>query len=225
MPRVNKLRFLDGSWTARVEGSGFFRRTWCEIVDQAPGRVHKRVRSWDLAASLKTEANPNPDWTAGVKISRDKLGYYYVEDVNRFRALSDGVIKGIIHTAIDDGLDECSVTIPKDPGAGGKAANSFQLKTLAENGIYATSVQVSGHSGKINRFKPFCTLAESGYVRVVRGDWNDAWFDELEAFEGLRENKDDQVDATADAFNTLSRSVVLPTFALPNLEQNSPIPT
>jgi len=223
-PRVNQLRYLHGSWTARAEGSGFFRREWVEMVNHPPAMTTNRVRSWDLAASIPSESNPNPDWTAGVKMSRDRFGYYYVEDVNRFRKLSDGVIKDIILTAEDDGLDETKVTIPKDPGAGGKTANSFQLRTLAEAGITATSVVVSGHSGKISRFTPFCTLAEAGFVRMVRGDWNEEWLTELECFEGLRTQKDDQVDATADAFNTLSKTVVLPTFALPKLEQRSPIP-
>lgn len=223
-PRVNQLRYLYGSWTARAEGSGFFRREWCPVVDHGPTNVHNRVRSWDLAASIPSETNPDPDWTAGVKMSRDKYGYYYIEDVKRFRKLPDGVMKELVSTAHDDGLDECKVTIPKDPGAGGKTANGFQLRTLAENGITASSVVVSGHSGKISRFTPFCTLAESGFVRVVKGDWNEAWFTELELFEGLRTQKDDQVDATADAFNTLCKSVVLPTIVVPNMEMNNPIP-
>ena len=225
MPRVNQLRYLHGSWTARAEGSGFFRREWCTMVDHPPAEVYQRVRSWDFAASLPSETYPDPDWTAGVKISRDKMGYYYVEHVNRFRKLSDGVMKETIETAKRDGLSETQVTIPRDPGAGGKTANSFQLRTLAEHGISASSVVVSGHNSKISRFTPFCTLAESGYVRVVRGDWNEDWFTELECFEGLKTQKDDQVDATADAFNTLSRQVVLPTIIMPNLEGNSPIPT
>lgn len=225
-PRVNQLRFLHGSWTARAEGSGFFRREWVEIVDAEPVNIISRVRSWDLAGSLKSEANRNPDWTAGVKMSRDRFGIYYIEDVKRFRMLSDGVLKEIIKTAKEDVEyhGECKVTIPKDPGAGGKTANSFQLRTLAENGIYATSVQVSGHSGKISRFRPFCTLAEARAVRLVKGDWNEEFLVELEFFEGLRTQKDDQVDATSDAFNTLSKQVMLPTFALPTLEQTSPVP-
>jgi predicted phage terminase large subunit-like protein len=225
--RVDQLRYLHGSWTARATGSGFFRREWVKFVEphEVPTNVTSRVRSWDLAASVVSEANKDPDWTAGVKMSRDKLGRYYIEDVRRFRKLTDGVVKEIITTAISDGLDDCKVTIPKDPGAGGKTANSFFLKTLAENGVYARSVQVSGHVGKIKRFLPFCTLAESGFVYVVRGDWNEEWLTELEFFEGERNQKDDQVDATADAFNTLSKEIMLPTFAVPILEQASPIPT
>lgn len=223
-PRVNQLRFLHGSWTARPEGAGFFRREWVEIVDFPPVNPVGRVRSWDLAASIPSETNPNPDWTAGVKMSRDKFGIYYIEDVNRFRKLADGVLQEILKTANNDGLDDCQVTVPKDPGAGGKAANTFLVRTLAENGIAPKSVQISGHSGKINRFTPFCTLAESGAVKVVRGPWNEDWLVECEFFDGGRDKKDDQVDATSDAFNTLSRQIQLPTFSVPTLEQKSPVP-
>lgn len=223
-PRVNQLRFLHGSWTAKAEGAGFFRREWVEVVDHPPVNPMSRVRSWDLAASIPSESNPNPDWTAGVKMSRDRFGYYYIEDCARFRKLTDGVLKELIDVAEYDGKDDTQVTIPKDPGAGGKTANAFFLRTLAENGIPAKSVVVSGHSGKIQRFLPFCTLAESGFVRVVRGDWNEAFFAELEDFIGDRNQKDDQVDATSDAFNTLSKQIQLPTFAVPKLEGASPVP-
>lgn len=223
-PRVNQLRFLYGSWTARPEGAGFFNRHWVEIVDMPSLEATGRVRSWDLAASVPSESNPNPDWTAGVKMSRDKYGYYTIEDVKRFRKLTDGVLKTIIDTAHEDDTKYTSVTIPKDPGAGGKTANSFFLGKLAEEGIYAKSIVVSGHVGKIARFLPFCTLAEAGRVRMVRGDWNEEFLAELEQFIGDRNMKDDQVDATSDAFNELSKQIQLPTLAVPKLEKDSPVP-
>jgi predicted phage terminase large subunit-like protein len=223
-PRVNQLRFLHGSWTAKPEGSGFFNRSWITFVDQPPVNPIARTRSWDLAASVPSESNPNPDWTAGVKISRDKWGTYCIEDCNRFRKLSDGVIKEVVATAERDGLDDTRVTIPRDPGAGGKTANSFFIRTLAENGVAAKSVVVSGHTSKVSKFLPFCSYAESGGVTMVKGDWNEPFLAELEDFIGDRNQKDDQVDGTSDAFNDLCKQVVLPTFAVPTLEQQSPIP-
>ena len=226
-PRVDQLRYLHGSWTARATGSGFFRREWVQIIEphEMPPNMVSRVRAWDFAASIKSETNPNPDWTVGVKMSRDKMGNYYIEDVARFRMLTDGVLKEVVKIAHRDGLDDCKVVIPKDPGAAGKTANSFFLRTLAEEGIAARSVPVSGHTSKHRRFLPFCTLAESGSVKVVNGDWNEEWLTELEFFEeNNRNQKDDQVDATSDAFNTLAKEVQLPTFSVPKLEQNSPIP-
>lgn len=222
-PRVNQLRFLHGSWTARPEGAGFFNRNWIRIVDHPPVNPISRTRSWDLAASVPSETSPNPDWTAGVKMSRDKFGTYCIEDVNRFRKLTDGVLKEVIDTAHDDGLDT-RVTIPRDPGAGGKTANAYYIRTLAESGVAAKSVVVSGHTSKIQKFLPFCSYAESGGVTIVRGDWNEEFFAELENFIGDRNQKDDQVDATGDAFNDLCKQVVLPTFSVPTLDRASPIP-
>lgn len=221
--RVNQLRFLHGSWTARIEGEGRFRREWVEIVNYPPTNPVARCRSWDLASSVPSETNRNPDWTAGVKISRGRDGYYYIEHVERFQKLSDGVLKAIIATALEDGVWDCQVTIPKDPGAGGKAANSFYVRELANHGITAKSISISGHVGKIARFIPFCTLAESGLVKVVRGDWNEAWLSELELFEGERANRDDMVDATSDGFNHLSRELQVPMFVVPSMEQKSPV--
>jgi predicted phage terminase large subunit-like protein len=189
-PRVNQLRYVHGSWTAREEGAGYFRREWVKIVDYPPVNPVSRVRAWDLAATTPSESNKNPDWTAGVLMSRDKYGIYYIEHVNRFRKLTDGVLQEIVKTANIDGHDT-RVTIPRDTGAGGKTANAFFLRHLAENGVAAKSVVMSGHSGKVQRFLPFCTLAESGAVRIVRGDWNEEFLTELECFENSRNQKDD----------------------------------
>jgi predicted phage terminase large subunit-like protein len=224
-PKVNQLKYLHGSWTAREATSGYFKREWTPIVDFPPDNPISRVRSWDFAGSEASVALPNPDWTAGVKMSRDKYGIYYIEDVCRFRARTDKVLKTVVDIAHADGIEDCHVTIPMDPGAAGKTANAFYLRVLAENGVPARTCSISGHSGKVTRFKPFSALAESGSVRVVRGDWNEAFFNELEEFTGLRTQKDDQVDATSDAFSTLARQITIPTFSLPDMSQPSPLVT
>lgn len=223
-PYVNQLKYLHGSWTAKESAGGYFKREWTPIVDYPPVNPISRVRSWDFAASEVSVSNPSPDASAGVKMSRDKFGIYYVEDCITIYERTDKVLKTVVETALADGLDECQVTIPKDPGAAGMTANAFYVRTLAEHGVGAKSCIVSGHAGKVTRFKPFAALAESGAVRVVRGDWNDAFFAELENFTGGRNEKNDRADATSDACNTLCRQVQLPSFVIPSLEQSSPIP-
>ncbi len=227
MPTVNRARFLLGAWKARIEGEGFFRRSWCEIVDHPPAVATARVRAWDLAASVVSESQKNPDWTAGVLMSRDRFGIYYIEDVSRFRLQTDGVIREIVKTARYDGEDT-RVIVPRDPGGAGKIAASFLLRTLAEQGVGAKSDPVSGHTGKLNAFKPFCALAESGNLRIVKGEWNNAFFEELEGFTSDRQKqrlrKDDQVDAASSAFNTISKTLSIPDFVLPDMTQSSPLP-
>ena len=230
-PYVNQLKFLHGSWTAKESGSMYFNRSWVEIVDFPPVNPMARIRAWDFAASEATQSGiaSNPDWSAGVKMSRDKFGMYYIEDVVRFRYRTDRVLKEVAQVALSDGLDETSVFIPTDPGAAGKTAAQFYLRALAESGVYARTRTITGHASKLTRFKPFCALAESGSVKVVRGDWNEDFFRELEGFSGeksiQKSQKDDQVDAVSDCFISLARQVTLPSFVVPTLQMASPIPT
>ncbi len=226
-PYVNQLKFLHGSWTAREQGSMFFDRSWVEMVDLPPVDA-VRVRAWDFASEEKTKTN-NPDWTAGVKMSRDKFGVYYIEDVVRMQVTTDKVLKAVAQTAHADGIGECSVVIPIDPAAAGKTASYFYRKVLAENGVPTKTASTVAGKAKLTRFLPFCSLAESGAVKVVRGEWNEAFFRELESFSAdmriQKVQKDDQVDACSDAFSALAKSVEIPAFTLGSITQSSPIPS
>jgi hypothetical protein len=55
---------------------------------------------------------------------------------------------------------------------------------------------------KRTRAQPFAAQAEAGNVRIVAGEWNRDYLDELTLFpEGAN---DDQVDASSGAFNKLA---------------------
>lgn len=225
-PYVNQLKFLHGSWTAREAGSSYFNREWTPIVELPPP-IATRVRAWDFASEEKTKTN-NPDFTAGVKMSRDKFGIYYIEDVVRFQSTTDKVLKTVASTAHEDGVADCSVVIPLDPAAAGKTAAFFYRTVLAENGVPVKMAPTTAGKGKLTRFLPFCSMAEAGAVRVVKGDWNDAFFQELESFSSdlkiQKVQKDDMVDSCADAFSFLAKKVEMPTFAIPSLTQPSVVP-
>lgn len=227
-PYVNQLKYLHGSWTARESGSMYFNREWTPIVDFPPPNVASRARAWDFASEEKTKTN-NPDWTAGVKMSRDRFGTYYIEDVIRFQATTDKVLKTVVQVSHSDGIDECTVCIPVDPGAAGKTAVYLYRTTLAENGVVTRIAPTMAGKAKLTRFLPFCSLAEAGAVRIVRGDWNEEFFNELESFSGelkiQKANKDDMVDAVSDAFTMLARQTIMPDVVLHSSTQASPIPT
>lgn len=175
------------NWDVRPEGSGYFQRDWVEIVPQAP-RSATRVRSWDLASTLPSEVYANPDWTVGVRMSKDKEGIYYIEDVIRFRDRPDGVISRMKEAGLHDGVDVL-ITVPQDPGAAGKSTALQQIRALAEQGN--TAKIKATHANKVTRFSPFSAMAEAGMVKVVEGSWNNAYFSELEAFTGEGKAKDD----------------------------------
>lgn len=228
--RVNQLRFLHGSWTAKAGGSGYWKREWCKIVDRPPDEslVVQKIRGYDLAASPEPDANStnrNPDFTAGVLVSRDKFGHYYVEHVDKYRKSSGDVIQKIINTALTDGLEH-PVGIPRDSGAGGVSFFQHLTRTLTEHGLTVKMDKVSGHAGKLQRFLPFAGMCEAGNVSIVRGDWNEMFFDELEAFEGGKQRaKDDVVDGCSTAFNLIAKQMHMPSFSLPDFSRASLTPT
>lgn len=222
LKRSERDRLLLGSWYARETASKYWKREWVEIVEFPPDDAVRRVRAWDLAATLPSEVNKDPDYTCGVKVSRNKFGVYTVEDAYRFRKLSGDVLDEIIAVARNDGVDEVQVMIPGEIGAG-RSWSQHVIRVLAENGIPARLVQVSGHKGKVSRFLPFSSMSEAGNVKVVRGEFNDWFFSELESFDGGRKGHDDAVDAVSDAFTTLAKSSVLPVFSIPQMTKESPL--
>lgn len=191
-----------------------------------PPDIVARVRAYDLASTPENadgSINRLGDFTASCMMSKDRHGNYYIEHVERIQKHSGKVMEHIIKTALDDGIDECKVILPKDGGAAGTAYYNYQVKELASYGIPCAASKVSGHLSKLNRTLPFCNVAQTGCVYIVRGDWDiEYMFTELENFvAGNRNQKDDVWDCVGDAFNALSRQVQMPTFKLPDLSKPS----
>lgn len=228
LKRVERDRLYLGSWHAKETSAGYFRRDWVEEIDAIPHDVISRVRGMDLAASLVSESYPNPDWTASVMLSKTKSGFYVVEHVERYRKLSNSVLEHIVDTDKRDKSfgQSCTVYTPEDPGAGGKLASMYIVKYLVEHGVIARADKTGSTTGKLAKMQPFLSLAEAGLVKVVKGDWNEMWYNELEDYvDGNRQQKDDMWDATGTAAKALLKTVTMPTFSIPSLTQPSPIPT
>lgn len=214
-PRVEKERLFDGSWFARAEASGLFKREWCQEVAYPNGRARHRVRAWDLAFSMPSEQYPDPDYTRGVLISKDDSKIYTVEDVVGMRNRVHEVEKLIFDTALRDGTGVV-IAIPLDPNAAAQAyARGLQAKLAAMGFTVRLCKPVKS---KINRFAPFSSVAQAGFVRIVKADWNKEFYEELEIFDGSKKNKDDQVDACSDCMLLLNRELTLPVFNMHAIE-------
>jgi len=225
LKRTERERLYLGSWHAKEEASQLWRSAWVPIVNEIPEELSVIVRGYDLAATVPSESNPNPDWTCGVKVGKGKVtGHYYILDAYKFRDRPDGVLKQIIAIAIEDGAD-VKIVLPKDSGAGGSVAHAYYRKVLAENGIPTQSSVMSGHSGKVARFSPFSSLCESGNCSMLAGEWNNWYIACLEDFTGRRGGFDDPVDATSDAANTCMKSQSMPIFSITPITQSSPVPS
>lgn len=172
---------------------GMFKKGWFPVVRAIPAGT-RFVRGWDLAA---TEGAG--DWTAGVKIGRQKNGRFIIAGVARDRKATAGVEQMLVNTASQDGY-MCEISIPQDPGQAGKAQASYYIGKLA--GYTARATLESGDKG--TRAGPLAAQAEAGNVDVLEGDWNEPFFDELTVFPNG--SYDDQVDGASRAFNALAES-------------------
>lgn len=219
LARVEKERLYYGNWLAREESSGIFNRAWCELLQHFPKGVKRlsKARAWDLAGTLPSESNPDPDYSAGVFISRADDGYYYVEHALRDRKRINDVIEMIAKVGKEDlsYYSRVSTFIPRDPNSSGKYASQQMINKLASKGLAVRSISTANGKSKLTRFEPFACVAQEGLVRVIAGDWNDEYFSELEAFTGERGQRghDDFVDATSDAFLKVSTNRELPNFS------------
>lgn len=219
LPRVEMERLLLGSWFARPESSGLFKRDWVNLVDLPNGRAKQRVRAWDFAFSKPSEQYPNPDWTRGVLMSKDLSKVYTIENVVSLRDRVHEVEKLIFSTAVQDGF-EVVISIPLDPAAAAGAYAKDLQRRLAEMGF---TVRLSKPvKSKVVRFAPFSSVAQAGFVNVVKADWNKDFFDELEVFDGDAKRKDDQVDCCSDAFLLLNKEIVLPNVTLQEFSASNP---
>lgn len=176
-----------------VPGEGIlFKRDWFNVVSAVPYTATTKVRAWDFAAT-----DGDGDWTVGLKLSRAADGVFYIEDIVREQRGPAGVERLLKATADQDGI-ETRVRIPQDPAASGKVQVATYMKVLA--GYTVVPVPVSG--SKEQRAGPAAAQAEAGNVKLLRGNWNTAFLNEISAFPaGLH---DDQVDAFADAINELA---------------------
>jgi predicted phage terminase large subunit-like protein len=154
-------------------------------------------------------------------MSKDDTGIYTIEDMVSIRDRPHVVEQLIYDTARRDGPN-VTVVYPVDPGQAGVARASQIKVKLAEMGINCKLVRPS--KSKRVRFLPFSAIAEAGFVNVVKADWNEEMFNELEQFTGLKpKERDDICDSVSDAVLALNQGLELPDFSLPDLS-GSPYP-
>lgn len=196
LPLVERERLLGGNWKIRPAAGLYFQRSWCRVVDAVPaGTVFGR--GYDLAATPPTAENPDPDATDTTKIGRTPDGRYIVVDNDYTQSTPAGVERFIMNTASRDGHG-VEISLPQDPGQAGKSQVAQMVKMLA-----GYTVRSSTETGdKVTRFGPFSAQAEAGNVDVLRGDWNERWFTNLEGFPTAKH--DDTADSTSRAFEIVS---------------------
>lgn len=199
LDRVRREQLLKGNWLIRDAPGELFQRTWFPIVDAAPAEC-MRLRVWDRAATEPSPTNPDPDWTAGLRLSLDRQGVYYIEHVQRLRQRPLGVQTAVVNTAAQDGVG-VAIGIIRDPAQAGKSDAATYITALAGYNVHAWEERELGD--KVARAKPASAQAEAGNVKLVRGPWNAAFLAEAEQFP---KGKKDQIDALSMGFMQLTKA-------------------
>jgi predicted phage terminase large subunit-like protein len=193
LPLVDRERLLAGNWKVRPASGLVFNCSWFRPVDAVPVEGVTWLRYWDKAGTQGGQG----DWTAGVKMGRHYYGIWYIADVVRGRWSAHDRNCEIARTAQLDGSG-CAVWLEQEPGSGGKESAEISVRELAGFNVHIERVT----GDKLTRARPLAAQVEAGNVRLLRGQWNGAFLDELHAFPEGR--FDDQVDAASGAFNKLA---------------------
>lgn len=180
-----------GGEFCELEGT-LFKRQWFEIVEHAPEGL-RWCRYWDLAASVKTSA----DYSASARVALcEETGNIYIADLIRMRQEWPDVRKTIISTA----LAETGIEVGVESAVHGLAAFQELQREPQLTSTALTSIRVD--KDKVSRALPIAARAESGKVRLVRGEWIPAFLDEATAFPHGKH--DDQIDAVSGGFHMLA---------------------
>lgn len=199
LDRVERGRLLDGNWNIKATAGEIFRRSDFEIIDVLP-KLKKRIRYWDRASTKPSTNSPNPDWTVGLEMGQTLDDQFIVIHVERFREGPLGVERRIKTIASSDKPNKTTIGIERDPGSAGEAEAQYYVRALRGYDVRVLPV----HKDKLTRAKPLSAQAEAGNVKLMKGDWNEAFLMEYENFPPTGEGKDDQVDAGSGAFNWLT---------------------
>lgn len=184
---------FQGRPTAR--GGLFFKSAWFEIVHAIPAGC-KHVRYWDKAGADENKG----DWTVGLLMAvHEETGIFYIVDVERFQLTTHPRNNKIKQVAELDRQKYGHVrTYIEQPPGLGKESTDAVVKKLAGFPVGADPVK----GDKVERAEPYKDQAEAGNVKLLLGQWNQDYLNELAAFPAGR--FDDQVDASSGAFRRLT---------------------
>lgn len=234
---IDKAQLLHGNWDATPKGANYWLREWLiPITLKDLPRDTVACRSYDLAATERSQANKFPDPTAGIRMEKDKHNRVYVrgsyhedfyddhyEIYGQFCKRSGDRDNHIIKQAYHDG-DHVTIVLPLDPAAAGKTAyESMALKFMGE-GFKVKPDPVPNNKSKLVKFQPFASACENKLVYIVEDTFDkktlEFIYKQLESFDGERSSnnkKDEFADILAQGFNFLMKARVHKPFTLPSV--------
>lgn len=203
LTEVEKERLLRGNWKIKPSAGAYFKRIQVgKILTVLPDDIICLCRGWDLAATDEDE-DKNAAYTAGVLIAKRACGRFLVVDVINQQLKAGDVRKLVLKTAQIDNtkyrkFGGVRQRLPQDPGQAGKEQAQSYVNMLA--GYDVVSKLESG--SKESRAEPMAAQWQQGFFDVMEGEWNEAYFNQLESFPESKFK--DMVDAGSSSFGEIT---------------------
>lgn len=239
LPEDKRDQLLLGCWKDNGDRGVYWKREWLQKADNLPEGRLLTARGYDLAGSEPSLNYKCPDFTVGIKMSKDEEGRFYIwgDYIPSFKN-EDSNIEGrvwrnigerdklIADQAAHDGA--IPIILPQDAGSAGKEAFENKVKYFMELGVVVKKDNATMTQKKLTKAEPFFQACQHEMVYILEHTFNietlDWLYGELERFVGERSgnsvnSKDDAVDACATVFNYLAQSKVYRTPVIPNLSK------
>ena len=209
MSLVDRERLLGdaergGNWKIKPEAGNVFNRKWFGVLpDWEKNRNWSFVIRWDFAATERSVANDDPDYTAWCVMGREpKTGEVIILEGGQKRLNPSGVY--------DEFRSRCEywrdylagygyalkVRWEREPGS----ASKREAQLFTQLVPWADAISVPSTGSKLDRARPLAAQAEHGFVSVVRGEWNEMWLNHMHSQPA---DHDDMMDAATGAYSDL----------------------
>lgn len=198
LPLVEKLKLKYGDWFARKTAGKVYPRSCWRVVDVAPADIVSIVRRWDLASTedprkeQKDALRGGPDYTASVLLAKTARNSFIVLHALWERKNEADVWDLMRNIASQDGK-RVAVRMEQEPGGSGKRDVAYIRREVLFDYDFAG---VPSEGNKLERSRIPASHVQAGNVEVLRGSWNEGFFDFMEAFPNPKVHDD-----LPDAFN------------------------
>jgi predicted phage terminase large subunit-like protein len=192
-------------------GGGMFKWEWWKLIDAVP-EMTPIIRYWDLAGTKKKEEKDthDPDWTAGVAMTRMIDGRTAIVNAKRFRLAVHERDAEIEKTARDDIAkygQRISWWFETEAGIAGEDRTNDLVRRCQNVGLPVYTEHPTGN--KVLRWEPLASKAGAGNVVLCPETDAEPWRDDfrLECSAAPNGKHDDQLDAAAGADAKLAAPV------------------
>lgn len=193
-----------GNWKIKPEAGNVFNKKWFNVLTEWDmNRNWSFVIRWDFAATEKSVANEDPDYTAWCVMGREpKTGEVIILEGGQKRLNPSGVYDEFRSRCEywRDYLEQfgfrLKVRWEREPGSAAKRESPILVGLVP----WADARGVSSTGSKLDRARPLAAQAEHGFVSVIKGEWNEMWLNHMHSQPA---DHDDMMDAATGGYSDL----------------------